>query len=119
DEYDFQIKDNSFGIKYHYIGSRSLNTKQHHSINDFADEFIESIQLILNSQKFTRWKSIVIELESDPIFRSENFIELIGKSNFEKIKGDLNQKFRRLSSGHKVILFTITKLVELLQEKSL
>lgn len=119
DEYDFQIKDNSSGIKYHYIGSRSLNTKQHHSINDFADEFIESIQLILNSQKFTRWKSIVIELESDPIFRSENFIELIGKSNFEKIKGDLNQKFRRLSSGHKVILFTITKLVELLQEKSL
>jgi len=119
DEYDFQLKNNTSGIKYHYIGSKNVSEDKHHSINDFADDFTASIELILSSQKFTRWKNIVMELESDPIFRSEDFIEFIPESNFENIKDNLNQKFRRLSSGHKVILFTITKLVELLQEKSL
>lgn len=119
DEYDFQSINQSSKIKYHYIGTKKLVAENHHSINDFANDFTASIQHILSAQKFSRWENIVMELESDPIFRSEDFIEFIADCDFEKIKDNLQNKFRRLSSGHKLILFTVTKLVELLQEKSL
>ncbi|WP_177766248.1 AAA family ATPase [Flavobacterium sp. I3-2] len=119
DEYDFQSKNSTSGIKYHYIGSKYVSEDKHHTINNFAEDFTTSIESVLNTKKINRWKSIVMELESDPIFRSEDFIGFITDNNFEMIKDSLNQKFRRLSSGHKVILFTITKMVELLQEKSL
>jgi predicted ATPase len=119
DEYGFHQKNENPNIKYHYIGLKNNNSKSDNTLNDFADDFTSSIGLIISSQKFGRWKTIIRELESDSLFKSENFIEYIEKSYNANSKEKLEQKFKKLSSGHKIILLTITKLVELLQEKSL
>jgi predicted ATPase len=58
-------------------------------------------------------------LESDPIFKEANVTSLKECSEdgaFEKQAYDL---FDKLSSGHKIILLTITKLVQTVEEKSL
>ncbi|MDR6485715.1 putative ATPase [Chryseobacterium vietnamense] len=119
DEYEFHNKFENKDIKYHFIGLKKMEVEKQHSINDFADNFISSINLILSSKRFFRWKSIITELESDPVFKNENLIEFIEKDYKTNDKAELRSKFTKLSSGHKIILLTITKLVELLQEKSL
>ncbi|WP_265427288.1 AAA family ATPase [Chryseobacterium sp. YIM B08800] len=119
DNYEFHNKLENNDIKYHFIGLQKMEIERQLSINDFADDFISSIGLILSSQKFHRWKSIVEELESDPIFKNENLTEFIEKEYSAHNPSKLHLKFTKLSSGHKIILLTITKLVELLQEKSL
>lgn len=119
DDYGFHRKNENAEIKYHYIGLKNVNSEADNSLNDFAEDFTSSIGLIISSQKFSRWKKVIQELESDPIFKSENFIDYIENSYRADKKDDLQQKFTKLSSGHKIILLTITKLVELLQEKSL
>jgi predicted ATPase len=123
DEFQFHNKQNSSKIKYHYIGLKNLETIKEikgnsESGGNFADEFTSSIGSIISSSKKSRWKSVIRHLESDPIFKDENFLELIDSYDYRKLK-PIQDKFAKLSSGHKIILLTITRLVELLQEKSL
>jgi predicted ATPase len=122
DEFQFHDKPANPEIKYHYIGIRSLKNieaakTENMSIN-FADEFTSSLGLIISSAKKFKWKRVLTILESDPIFKDEQCIKLVDlydSNNLEPIR----ENFARLSSGHKIILLTITKLVELSIEKSL
>lgn len=122
DDYFFYNKPGNSRIKYHYVGVRSLQSIEKISAIDgfqnFADEFTSSIGLIISSSKAERWRRIISILESDPIFKEEKCIEIIDKYNANKLKL-VQSKFSRLSSGHKIVLLTITKLVELSIEKSL
>ncbi|MGC4234551.1 MAG: AAA family ATPase [Niabella sp.] len=123
DEFQFHNKPLNPEIKYHYIGLKSLNELKEvnnntDNLTNFADAFTLSIGLIISSSKKSRWKTIIKHLESDPIFKDEKFDEVIDNYRANNLKL-IKKKFARLSSGHKMILFTITKLVELLQEKSL
>ena len=58
-------------------------------------------------------------LESDPNFKDANIRHLIDIKDDEDFKKNVFSIFRRLSSGHKIVLLTITRLIERLQEKSL
>lgn len=123
DEFQFHNKQINSQIKYHYIGLKNLEkikaiAGDSDSEANFADEFTSSVGLIISSSKKSRWKAAVKQLESDPIFKDENFIELIDNYSSSNLK-PIQEKFAKLSSGHKIILLTTTKLVELLQEKSL
>jgi Predicted ATP-dependent endonuclease of the OLD family len=123
DEFQFHNKQNNSKIKYHYIGIKNLETIGKIKGNsegggNFADEFTSSIGSIISTSKKSRWKSVIKHLESDPIFKDERFIELIDSYDPSRLK-PIQDKFAKLSSGHKIILLTITRLVELLQEKSL
>ena len=123
DEFQFHNKPLHSSIKYHYIGLKNINeikkaSEESIGKTNFANEFTASIGLIIATSKKSRWKSIMKYLESDPIFRDENFADLIENYDSNNAKPTV-EKFDRLSSGHKIILLTITKLVELVQEKSL
>ena len=58
-------------------------------------------------------------LSSDPIFRDANISALMNLENLEKFEKDATKLFKKLSSGHKIVLLTITRLVETLEERSL
>ncbi|RNI30443.1 AAA family ATPase [Rufibacter latericius] len=123
DEFQFHNKQVTSQIKYHYIGLRNLEkinevTRNSEGNIKFADEFTSSLGLIISSSKKSRWKAAIKQLDSDPIFKDEDFIGTIDSYTSNDIK-PIQEKFAKLSSGHKIILLTITKLVELLQEKSL
>lgn len=124
DEFEFHNKQVNTQLKYHYIGLRNLkeiktNSGSLEKNTTFADEFTSSIGLIVSTSKKTRWKAAMKYLDSDPIFKDENFIDLVDNNYQSNNFRLLQNKFAKLSSGHKIILLTITKLVELLQEKSL
>lgn len=125
DEFQFHKKSENSKVKYHYIGLQNLQqpettskTNETNSIPDFSNAFTSSIGLIISSNRATRWKAAIKHLESDPIFKDEKFVKLIDEYKADEQKA-IQEKFSKLSSGHKIILLTITRLVELLQEKSL
>jgi predicted ATP-dependent endonuclease of OLD family len=58
-------------------------------------------------------------LESDPIFKVARISELADIEDVDEFKSTASDRFRDLSSGHKIVLLTITRLVELAEERSL
>lgn len=90
------------------------------SPDDLTSDFIEAGSQCLNPIKRERWKTALRNLTSDPIFEESEIIELSeDRENDEEWVEDATQVFRRLSSGHKIVLLTITRLVELVVEQSL
>lgn len=86
--------------------------------SELAKEFIESAKVCSIGKRRARWRAALRTLQSDPIFQDaqiSNLLEL-DKSDFGREAG---RRFRRLSSGHKIVLLTITKLVEKVEERTL
>lgn len=81
-------------------------------------EFVKSADKCIHGAKYNLWNKIIKELESDPIFKSSGVrgLKEVEKKEFESVASKV---FGRLSSGHKIILLTITRLVETVEEKSL
>jgi len=65
-----------------------------------------------------RWQQALRTLESDPIFQEHELAQL-ATFDHEAASEGVARYFERLSSGHKVVLLTITRLVELVEEKTL
>lgn len=85
------------------------------TVDDLCDEFMESLKLITKSGKQTIWKKAIRTLDSDAIFSSIGIEFLINPSYYDKIP----PLFKNLSSGHMNVLLTITKLVEVVEERSI
>ncbi|WP_379821868.1 AAA family ATPase [Lacticaseibacillus paracasei] len=81
--------------------------------------FISSLKVCM-LRKPTRWREAVQVLQTDPVFDEVNAqnlsVNYASQSDFE---GNARRLFRRLSSGHKVVLLVLTKLVELSEEGTL
>lgn len=117
-------KDKDKGIQYSYIG---LKRKPKGDEKDsypkspvmLKNEFIKSLYECKLGNRKERWIKAVEVLESDPMFQEAEIIKLI-KIDDEKIFKDTASKiFNKLSSGHKIVLLTITRLVETVEEKTL
>ena len=134
--------------EYSYIGLKKLKfnpeesstvsgEKNHLKDNkELSDEFASSFVKILSYKNIEQYKNLISQLESDPIFEELNIgevmnqtIEIISeiKKNSDNTNGVTMQNmrqpamdlFRKLSSGHTIILLTITKIFEKIEEKTL
>ncbi|MFN7767716.1 MAG: AAA family ATPase [Planctomycetaceae bacterium] len=128
-------EDQATGIRYSYVGlKRPINTKwagKPKSPEMLAREFVNSVQVCVNGPKADRWMTAVETLDADPIFREAEVVQLAdgakasgvhvlrGKNKNEKLFKRAKSIFNRLSSGHKVVLLTITRLVEVAEERTL
>lgn len=111
------------GIKYSYIGLRQRpeENEQGQKIKDpsmLPKEFLDSLELCRASGLKERWTKAVSSLESDPNFAQAGITELIELDDSRRSKALILKLYRRLSSGHKIVLLTMTKLIEKLQERS-
>jgi len=118
--------DKSKSVNYSYIGLKRVNSDKSSapkSTTILKNEFIKSLESILTSAKWRRLKSALLILSSDPVFSQSNFIEVIGNYDLSKIESKINKEigdlFRTLSSGHKIVLLTIVRLIETVEERSL
>ncbi len=102
---------------YSYIGLKKLE-KNITLKNDqeLAQEFAKSILDDMNPSKRKKWINAVKSLESDPLFARVNITQILDNSLNRK---SIIKLFNKLSSGHSIILLTITKLVEKIEEKTL
>lgn len=104
--------------------------------NFWASEFANQLCYCKNSEeKKKRWKRLAEYLHSDPIFYELNVINLIEQLNTTLVNSDfglyseLNDEdnfkdkcinfFNNLSSGHKIILYTMASLCNQVIEKTL
>lgn len=108
-------RDKTESFKYSYIGLKKIDgTLKNPKL--LAEEFFESIEHSFGIGKKEKWVKAVVSLNSDPLFARINIIQLSdGVLNKERVL----KIFERLSSGHAIVLLTITKLVETIEEKSL
>jgi len=103
-------------IKYQFVGVRQPDGATR-NLDDLADDFSNSILQIRTSNKKVRWYKAINQLENDHIFKSMHVKELMNKNNDDQY---IKKFFKvKLSSGHKIVLLTVTKLVELVEEKTL
>lgn len=134
DEYGPLVSSNSgLDVRYAYIGliresadqispagneSEELATLTIKGRPELARDFLSGIAACRGAARRRRWLRAVELLEADPLFLDANAKAVIDDTA-EGWEERTRKWFRRLSSGHSVILLTITRLVELVEEKSL
>jgi predicted ATPase len=87
--------------------------------SELTDDFIASTKACTSGQqRRERWRRALRTLESDPIFEEADVTAFL-EVDADDLGRQAGRLFRRLSSGHKIVLLTITKLVERVEERTL
>ncbi len=113
--------DPSIGTCYYYIGlKRPASTHSDlKTLHQLQAEYISALGLCMSEpRKKRRWHDAIIALESDENFADMGLPLLLDMSeqDAQNVGGAL---MARMSSGHAVVLLTITKLVAMVEEKTL
>jgi hypothetical protein len=123
DDFDIPPASDS-GIRASQVGLR-------HKINDGAEEifqvktpgmlaedFVQSLGACRSGPRAKRWLQSLKMLEGDPLFEEADVGALL-KLDEATWRDAAKWLFRKLSSGHAIVLLTITRLVELVDERTL
>ena len=104
------------------VGLRQKDNQGQVSLKSSAQlavDFRNSLSRCRDGLKAQRWRDAVRTLETDDLFAEADVTALLD----EPLGANWNQRaqalFERLSSGHAIILLTVTRLVELVDEKTL
>jgi hypothetical protein len=127
DEFDPTISNEgtATGLQYAYIGlKKSVRLKsgrqeaRNKTAADLRADFVGSTLKCLRSSRKPRWRSAMRVLESDPLFAALRLERLadMPQDDFEEAAVAL---FDAASSGHKIVLLTMTRLIELVSERTL
>lgn len=124
--------DPNVGMRYYYVGlkKRIPNINQISwglkSSDDLHEDFVKSSKVCFAlTGKRDRWLNAIRKLESDSNFAEMNLTQLIEMYNNDltpekrNYSGTALSLAKRMSSGHAIVLLTITKLVETVEEKTL
>lgn len=123
DVYPVEINDSL--IKYNFIGLKNKIKSNEYvdSIDNLKNDFYSSLRNITdNTDKVRQWYKAIETLSEDNVFNSLSVSELIQPDGekFYPIKEDsIKLYFDHLSSGHRVVLLIITRLIEIVEEKTL
>lgn len=115
-------KDKTTNINYAYIGLKRINSTGivvPKSPTILKNEFVKSVEKCRLGAKNDRWVKALEMLEADPIFKEAELSEIAKTGNDQNVKEVASHTFAKLSSGHKIVLLTITRLVESIEERSL
>lgn len=114
--------DPSKGACYFYIGLKKNDDDDRHSLKNLEDlrsEFADSLKSCLSQPgRRGRWESAICALESDENFAEMQLLKLTQYTGVELKKKAL-ALIERMSSGHAIVLLTVTKLVARVEEKTL
>ncbi|MEH8019838.1 AAA family ATPase [Rheinheimera metallidurans] len=128
--------DPAKGTCYFYIGLKDpKNSGLHRNISDLHDDCVVALtRCFHNPLKAKRWHSAINKLGSDDNFASMAlsylevaFHELKKSSKKQSDSDEFKREFKslistylnRMSSGHAIVLLTITRLVSVVEEKTL
>ena len=119
-------QDKSQGVRYAYIGlkvtgkDKERKPKPPKSPDALSGDFVSSVMICRQSGKVGRWERALEMLQADPIFRDAEVSALARPDDDpDDVKTEARRLFKNLSSGHKIVLLTITRLVETVEEKTL
>lgn len=119
--FDNLVKKESGDLPFERIGVLT-NDGKIKTNKDFAKEFYISFRKFENTDKHTLWQQMIDILTcGDYSFQDLDVRNWKTETtlNAEAQEDPLLSSFSSLSSGHKIVLLTITKLIELVSEKTL
>jgi hypothetical protein len=117
--------DKSSGVQYFYIGLKRMGMSADgkpfppKSPGRLSREFSDSVRICRQGARASRWRKALEMLEADPIFKDAEVAELADNRETDDLKPRALSLFGKLSSGHKIVLLTITRLVEAVEERTL
>ena len=119
-----QPRNRAAGPNYTYIGLKALRKGDAKSATvkgpaTLAREFGASMRACLLDERIQLWRAALQTLASDPIFNQAGIEDLAIEDDLDLVPDAARDLFKRLSSGHKIVLLTITRLVEVVEERSL
>lgn len=110
-------------LEYDYIGLKRVDRSKSSALKSpraLAVEFGTSVRRCLDGPRLARWRRALKMLEGDPIFAELGVANLAGSGQEDEgITSAARELFGSLSSGHKIVLLTITRLVETVEEATL
>lgn len=115
-------------IKYSYVGLRRAPQDGESSTkgaDELAQEFVVSLRRCALGARRRRWTRAVETLSGDPNFREADLLRLFAEPNGLGDDADDPRRsaafdlFLNLSSGHSIVLLSMTKLVEKVDERTL
>lgn len=119
-------QNKSKGVQYSYIGLKRLGKSVDgkplapKSPGNLSSEFGKSVVLCSKGSRASRWYKALEKLEADEIFKSAAISGLAREyESDELLKKTAKRLYNNLSSGHKIVLLTITRLVETVEERTL
>lgn len=105
-------------MRYYQVGlhnSEAVDDNAEPLTQRLTKAFRTSFDQIRQRPRRDRWLTAVAALAADPLFSEANVAALLDIPP-EDTSEQIERFFKRLSSGHKIVLLTITKLVELVDE---
>jgi predicted ATPase len=110
--------DPSLGTCYSYIGLKKEGGTLK-EIDDIHQDFIKALKACFGqTSKKERWLTAITTLESDENFERMALKEILDFPS-EVAISKAQEIIQEMSSGHAVVLFTITRLVAAVEEKTL
>jgi predicted ATPase len=112
-------------INYAYIGlkeweSAPKSANKPKSPDSLAGEFARSVPECVSGVRMIRWQRALKNLETDPLFKDRELALTFSEAGDEKVVAKIARDFfDQLSSGHKLVLLTVARLVEEVEEKTL
>lgn len=119
-----EVRNKSDRMLYAYVGLKRFKDSSDKigppkSPLMLAREFVQSVRACSVGARLNRWRRALDLLNADPIFKDAEVAELAKDVRSEEFDAEARKLFDKLSSGHKIVLLTITRLVETVQERSL
>ena len=115
-------------LPYTYIGLKALpnadgdeagRPKPPKTVEELTSDFAKSVAVCRRGMKAQRWRRALTTLQADPLFSEAEVLKLADVGNEADAEAKAKKTYHRLSSGHKIVLLTITRLVETVDERSL
>ena len=110
------------GTRYYYIGLKDLADDSGtllKSLGALHDECVSSLlECFSDKDKKRRWEQAILTLQSDENFAQMNLGSLAELSK-ESVKITGKKLVERMSSGHAIVLLTVSRLVAKVEEKTL
>ncbi|WP_306320514.1 MULTISPECIES: ATP-binding protein [unclassified Streptomyces] len=124
----FSLRGPKVPISYIGLGDPETDDRRPRDIQSLAQEFASTVgEVVRNATLRDRWNRAIGTLERDPLFkdldlRSPLHLENVHSPDtvlWTETDAKLLDAFTRASSGHKVVLLTLTRLVAEARERSL
>lgn len=119
-------EEGSAGLQYSYVGLTDHSqergpqaTKRLKSDDMLHEEFLEALEACFaEKDRKTRWEQAIASLESDENFADMKLLEL-AKQDSKELREQALNTVRRMSSGHTIVILSVTLLVARVNEKTL
>lgn len=105
-------------IQWHFDDDDRVEYATMKTPADLAVDFKESFQFCRQGLRAIRWRAAVETLEGDDLFAEADVTSLLALDD-DTWSETAVRLFKRLSSGHAIVLLTITRLVEVVDERTL